>query len=95
MRAEFSLDNDRYFLRRCRLKRRLQMKTICNDRRPQRQSRLQWIKAARGFCRAILGKKMGPMPRNNSNGVLLRWLDLPQIFVWAKDRSFNAPAAPA
>jgi hypothetical protein len=95
MRAEFSLDNDRYFLRRCRLKRRLQMKTICNDRRPQRQSCLQWIEAARGFCRAILGKKMGPMPRNNSNGVLLRWLDLPQIFVWAKDRSFNAPAAPA
>jgi len=94
MRAEFSLDNDRYFLGRCRLKRRLQMKTICNVRRPQRQSCLQWIKAARGFCRAILGKKMGPMPRN-FNGVLLRWLDLPQIFVWAKDRSFNAPDAPA
>ena len=94
MRAEFSLDYDRYFLGRCRLKRPLQINTICNDRRPQRQSCLQWIKAPRGFCRAILGEKMGPMPRN-SNGVLLRWLDLSQIFVWAKDRSFNAPAAPA
>lgn len=94
MRAEFSLDNDQYFLGLSRLKRRLQMKTICNVRRPQRQNCLQWIKAARGFCRAILGKKMGPMPRN-FNGVLLRWLDLPQIFVWAKDRSFNASAAPA
>lgn len=94
MRAEFSLDNDLYFLGRCRLKRRLQMKTICNVRQPQRQSCLQRIKAARGFCRAILGKKMGPMLRN-FNGVLLRRLDRPQIFVWAKDRSFNAPAAPA
>ena len=94
MRAELSLDNDRYFLGRCRLKCWLQMKTICNDGRPQRQGCLQWIKTARGFCRAILGKKVGPMPRN-FKGVLLRWLDLSEIFVWTKVSLFNAPAAPA
>ena len=94
MRAEFSLDNDRYFLGRCRLKRRLQMKTICNVRRPQRQSCLQWIKAARGFCRAVLHIKADPMLRN-FNGAFQRWLDLPQACVSAKDSPFNAPAAPA
>ena len=94
MRAELRLDNDRYFRGRCRLKRRLQMKTIYNDRRPQRRGCLHCVKAARGFFRAVLGKKVGPMPRN-FNGVLLRWLDLPQIFVWAKESSFNVPAAPA
>ena len=94
MRAELRLDNDRYFRGRCRLKRRLQMKTIYNDRRPQRRGCLHCVKAARGLCRVVLDKRMGPMPRN-FNGVLLRWLDLPQIFVWAKESSFNAPAAPA
>jgi hypothetical protein len=94
MRAELRLDNDRYFRGRCRLKRRLEMKTIYNDRRPQRRGCLHCVKAARGLCRVVLDKRMGPMPRN-FNGVLLRWLDFSQIFVWAKDRSFNAPAVPA
>lgn len=39
-------------------------------------------------------QKVGPMPRN-FKGVLLRWLDLSQIFVWTKESSFNAPAVPA
>ena len=92
MRAEFSLDNDRYFLGQCRLKRRLQMKTIFNVRQPQRQNCLQGIKVARGFCRAALHIKVDPMLRN-FNGAFQRWLDLTQACVSAKDSLFNAPAA--
>ena len=40
MRAEFSLDNDRYFLGLSRLKRLLEMKTTGDDLRPLRRGYL-------------------------------------------------------
>ena len=93
MRAEFSLDNDRYFFGLSLLKRWVQMKTIGDDLRPLRRSCLQWVKVSNSFCRAALHIKVDPMLRN-FNGAFLRWLDLPQACVSAKDSPFNAPAAP-
>ena len=92
MRAEFNLDNHRYYLGPCRLKRRLQMKTIGNDLQPLRRGCLQWVKVASSFCRAALHIKGVSMPQN-LNGVLLRWLDLPQARAPAKDGPLNAPTA--